>query len=72
MRQSEIILSIKPDILAKQTSQQLLWIHAEDYLDDPQFAEMTQEEKEKDKRIVYFKVPQATNRLHSNTVALVL
>ena len=38
----------KARLFAKQTSQQLLWVQAEDYLDDPHFAELTQEQK-KDK-----------------------
>jgi len=39
----------KARLFAKQTSQQLLWVQAEDYLDDPHFANLTQEEKKERK-----------------------
>ena len=35
----------KARLFAKQTSQQLLWVQAEDYMDDPRFAEETQTQK---------------------------
>ena len=63
----------KARVFAKQTNAQLLWVQAEDYLDDPHFADLTKEDKkERTKTMVTFKIPLETNRLHTNTVALVL
>ena len=61
----------KARLFAKQTSQQMLWVQAEDYLDGPRLGDPTTEERTQ-KKMAQLKVPLATNRLHSNTIALVL
>ena len=41
----------KARLFAKQTNEQLLWVQAEDYLDDPHFAELSNEGKQEREKL---------------------
>ena len=59
-------------LFAQQANTQLIWIQAEDYLDDCHFVDLSQDEKKQRKNVVQLQVSPATNRMYSNALATML